>query len=152
MTDADPKLEKIELVPIEEIAMGCESYGIRIETNFGVFENFANLPVVVGHGDYERCTELSSCSRYYRIKGAFTTWILDIQNQSISVYETTIRTEGNEWSEEQAIFGQQRHHISGFGRHYYLQFPFVGKNEFDNVYQDFTTFRIKQIGEATRAL
>jgi hypothetical protein len=152
MIDTNLRIEKIELVTRGEIAMGSDSYGIRIETNSGNFDNFTKLPVLVGHDDYEGCTEVSTCNRYFLITGAFTTWILDIKDQAISVYKTTIRTEDAEWSEEQAIFGKHRHHISSFDRHYYLQFPFVDKDKFEAVYQNYTTLRIRQIYEATHAL
>jgi hypothetical protein len=150
--EADSEIESIELVPIQEVAMGCESYGIRIRTRFGNIENFSNLPVVVGHDDHSKCTEISSCKQYLCIRGAFTTWIVDLKSQTISVYKTTIRTQGNEWSEEQAVFGKIRHHISSFNRHYYLQFPFVEKSKFENVYKKYEALREKQIEEASNAL
>jgi len=152
MPDTESIVESIELVPIHEVAMGCESYGIRIKTKNGDFDNFSNLPVIVGHDDPARCTEESSCGKYYRVSGAFTTWILDLQNQSICVYKTTIRTPEYEWSEEQAIYGKDRLHISTFTRHYYLQFPFVGKTEFEEFYNKYVSMRIKQITQAANAL
>lgn len=148
---AEPRIKKIEFVPMGEIAMGCEAHGIRIETEYGNFENLARVPVLVGRQDPDGCTELSSCKRYLRVHGAFTTWILDIESQSISVYRTTIRTPDREWSEEQAIYGKQRVHLRGFKQHYHLQFPFVAKADFDSIYQQYEELRQRQIKEASDA-
>ncbi len=75
-----------------------------------------------------------------------------MKNQTVSVYKTTIKTENNEWSEEQAIYGRDKTHLNGFNRHYYLQFPFVKKDEFESVYESYKILRQHQIEEAACAL
>lgn len=76
--------------------MGCDAYGISIKTNFGDFDIFKDVPIFIGHTDYLKCIEQSKCSRYLCLKGAFGTYILDIKDQSISVYKTTLRGANNE--------------------------------------------------------
>ena len=144
--------EKIEIIPLGEIRMGCDAYGIVIKTNSGNFDIFKKTPIMIGHTDHSRCIEESKCNDYLLVKGEFGTYILDIKNQSISVYKATIRTFNNEWSEEQAIYGKERTHINGFDRHYYLQFPFVKKELFPEVFAKYEALRARQIEEAVNAL
>ena len=142
----------VELKPLGEIRMGCEAYGIVIKTKKGIFDTFSNIPVLVGTEDYSECLEQSSCMQYVLLYGAFGTYILDIENQAVSAYKTTVRTLKGEWSEEQAIFGSEKKHINGFSRHIYLQFPFVSKNEFLTVLKKYESFREQQIEEAVNAI
>lgn len=86
------------------------------------------------------------------VKGSFGTYILDIKEQSISIYRTTIRGKNNEWSEEQAIFGKDKTHIKGFSQTYYLQFPFVRQSQFNEVFSKFESLRKQQIETAVNAL
>lgn len=103
--------------PLGEIAMGAEAYGVTIKTNYGDFDLFAETPVLVGSDDARSRLEISKCGNYAKLEGAFSTWVLDIRNHSVSVLKATIRTENDEWCEEQAIFGSSRAHLNGFKRH-----------------------------------
>lgn len=132
--------------------MGCDAYGVIIKTNFGDFYIFRDAPILIGHTDYSKCIEQSTCTRYLLLRGAFGTYILDIKDQSISVYKATIRGSNNEWSEEQAIFGKDKNHINGFSRNYYLQFPFVQQQLFHEIFGKYETLRIQQINSAVNAL
>ena len=145
-------LEQVELNPLGEIRMGCNAYGLQIKTNFGDFELFKDVPILIGHTDYSKCIEQSECQRYLLLRGGFGIYILDIKDQSISIYKLTIRGENNELSEENPIFGKEKQHISGFSKSYFLQFPFVKKTEFNNVLSKFETLRKKQINELVNAL
>lgn len=145
-------LEDVELNPLGEIRMGCDAYGITIKTNFGDFYIFKDVPILIGHTDSSKCIEQSECKRYIALEGAFGTYILDIKDQSVSVYRTTIRGSNNEWSEEQAIFGKDKTHINGFSCHYYLQFPFVRQQSFYEMLNKYEALRKKQIEVAVNAL
>jgi hypothetical protein len=145
-------VEKIELIPLGEIRMGCDAYGVVINTNFGCFDIFADVPVLIGHTETSRCITQSSCKRYILIEGEFGTYFLDIKDQTISIYKTTIRGVSNTWSEEQAIYGCEQIHIKGFSKTYYLQFPFVKQSEFNLVKKKFESMRKQQIREAVNAM
>lgn len=145
-------LVEIELNLLGEIRMGCDAYGVVIKTNFGCFEIFKDIPVLIGHTDHSKCISQSECKRYLLVKGGFGTYILDIKEQSISIYKTTIRGKNNEWSEEQAIFGKDKTHIKGFDQTYYLQFPFVRQAQFNEVFSKFECLRKRQIEAAVNAL
>ena len=101
-------LERVKLNPLGEVRMGCDAYGVIIETSFGCFDIFKEVPILIGHEDYTKHIEQSACHRYLSLRGEFGIYILDIKDQSISVYQTTIRGITNEWSKEQAIFGQEK--------------------------------------------
>ena len=145
-------VEDIELNPLGEIRMGCDAYGVVIKTNFGVFDLFKETPILIGNTDHSRVIIHSKCHRYLLLKGSFGTYILDIKDQAISIYKTTIRGAGSEWSEEQAIFGKGKTHIKGFNQTYYLQFPFVRQEQFNEVLSKYESLRKKQIEEAVNAL
>ena len=150
--DAEPKIEDTEIHPLGEIRMGCEAFGVTIKTNYGEFDFLSLIPVAVGKENVRDRLEISSCGRYLKVEGEFATWVLDIRNQSISIYRATIRTENNEWSEEQVIYGNERTHISGFKRHIHLQVPFVEKASFEKIYRNYESLRQNQIIEAASAL
>lgn len=145
-------VQDVELNSLGEFRMGCEAYGITINTNFGDIETFKDVPIMIGQTDYSRVIEQSSCKRYLLIIGAFATYILDIKEQTISVYRATVRGVNNEWCEENPIYGKETHHVNGLSRHYYLQFPFVKKEHFHQVFGAYTALRKRQIEEATAAL
>ena len=152
MMKRDAIIENIQIHPMGEIRTGCEAFGITISTNFGVIDVFADSHVLVGHTDRSKCIEQSNCSRYLLLRTAFDTFIIDIKDQAISVYKTTIWGKGNEWTEEQAIYGNEKTHVSGFSRNYYLQFPFVRKAHFKQTFNNFKQMRIEQIATAVAAL
>ena len=145
-------LEGVKLNPLGEVRMGCDAYGVIIETSFGRFDIFKEVPILIGHEDYTKHIEQSACHRYLLLRGEFGIYILDIKDQSISVYQTTIRGVTNEWSKEQAIFGQKKSHINGFSRAYYLQFPFVRQSAFYEVLGKYEALRKQQIEIAINAL
>jgi len=127
----------IELNPLGEIRMGCDGYGVVIKSNFGNIDIFKTVPILIGHSDHSKCIEHSSCKKYLLLKGEFGTYILNIKEQSISIYKITVRGLNNEWSEEQAIFGSEKKHINSFSSHYYLQFPFIHQKSFHDVVEKY---------------
>lgn len=145
-------VESIELTPLGEIRMGCDAYGLIINTNFGRFDVFSDIPVIVGYTDHTKCVIQSSCKRYILVQGESDTYILDIKDQTVSLYKTTIRGDGNTWSEEQAIYGSERAHIKGFPKTYYLQFPFVKQSQFSQFKTKFDNLRKQQIKDAVNAI
>src|SRR5690606_24538945 len=114
-------VEEIELNPLGEIRMGCDAYGVMIKTNFGCFDIFKDIPVLIGHADHSKCISQSECKRYLLVKACIGTYILDVKEQSISIYKTTFRGKNNECCEELAIFAKEKTHIQGFSQTYYLQ-------------------------------
>ena len=132
--------------------MGCDAYGVVIKTNFGDFDIFKDTPILIGHTDHSKCIEKSECNRYLLLKGEFGKYIIDIKDQSISVYRITIRGINNEWSEEQAIYGKDKCHIKGFSHHYYLQYPFVRQASFYEVLGKYEALRKQQIEAAVNSL
>jgi len=148
----EPILESVIVVPLGEIRMGCDAYGLIINTNFGNFEQFAKTPILVGTDDYSNCIQHSSCRKYILIRGEFHVYILNLIDQTISVYKATIRGESGVWSEEQAIYGKEKYHINSFSRHYYLQFPFVHKQQFYSVLAKYEALRKEQINVALNAM
>ena len=147
-------LKTVELYPLGEAAMGCPSYGMTINTNFGSIDCFKEIRIVIGSENYRKQIEQSACSRYLRLWSDFGTYIIDIKDQSISVFQITVRGDDGEWSEEQAVFGSQTEHVKGFSdrRTYYLQFPFVRKDKFLEVLTEYTELRKKQMAEARNAI
>lgn len=147
-------IEKVELYPLGEIAMGCPSYGLIINTNFGQVDVFREIPIVIGSENYRQQIDQSTCSRYLSISSDFGIYILDIKDQSISIFKITIRSNDGAWSEEQAIYGSNEEHIKGFShnKQYFLQFPFVRKNKFLEILNDYKTMRQKQIAVAKNAI
>ena len=145
-------VEEVELKPLGEFRMGCDAYGIIIKTNFGHIETFKDVPIMIGQTDSSKCIEQSACTRYLSIKGAFSTYIVDIKDQAISIYRTTMRGLNNELCDENPIYGTETHHIKGLRRHYYLQFPFVGKDRFFQIFADYEVIRRRQIKELRDAL
>src|SRR5690554_5565462 len=77
---------------------------------------------------------------------------MDIKDQTISVYRATVRGVNNEWCDENPIYGKETRHVQGFSRHYHLQFPFVRKDRFHQVFGDYEALRRRQIQELTDAL
>lgn len=146
-------VDDIELIPLGEIRMGCDAYGVLIKTNFGEIDVFQDTPILVGQTDPAKVIEQSSCNRYVLIKGAFATYMVDIKDQSISVYRATVRGPNNEWCDENPVYGAESHHVKGFSRHYHLQFPFVHNDRFHQVFDEYEALRCRQIAAATsRAL
>ena len=131
--------------------MGCEAYGLIINTNFGSFEQFSKTPILIGSENYSRCIEHSSCKNYILIRGEFHVYILNLMEQTISIYKATIRGVENTWSEEQAIYGNKKYHIGSFSRQYYLQFPFVHKEKFLSFLGKYEALRREQISAAVNA-
>jgi len=142
-------VEHIELIPLGEFRMGCDAYGIAIRTNFGELDVFRNIPIMIGQTDHTKVIEQSSCNDYLLIRGAFATFMINIKDQTISVFRATARGLNNEWSDENPIYGKNTHHIRGFSRHYHLQFPFVKKDHFHQVFDDYKALRARQIQEAS---
>lgn len=143
-----PQSISFDINPLGEFRMGCEAFGLTINTPYGHFELFKEMPILINTTHYNNAVELSTCQRYLLLHGAFDLFILDLQEQRVSVYRVTIRTPEGRWSEEQAIYGDETMHLNGFSRHYYLQFPFVEQSHFLAVFNQFKAMRIQQIQQA----
>jgi len=68
-------LKKVVLNPLGEIRMGCDAYGVIIETNFGDFDIFKDVPIIIWGTDYSRHIEQSKCKRYLLLMSDFGTYI-----------------------------------------------------------------------------
>ncbi|KJQ84363.1 MULTISPECIES: hypothetical protein [unclassified Vibrio] len=145
------EVEKIEFVSLGEFRMGCEGYGLIISTTHGAIDIFKDEIISVNSQDPERVVMHSKCGDYLLINGEFDQYIVDIRELRISVYRTTIRTNGI-WSEEIAVFGKEKTHINGFSRHYYVQFPFVIQQDFKKTLSHYKSLREQQLLEMESAL
>ncbi|MCZ4371292.1 hypothetical protein O4H50_05765 [Vibrio diazotrophicus] len=144
-------VENIEFVPLGEIRMGCEGYGLIIYTVHGVIDVFKDEIISVNSQDSERVVMLSKCGEFLMVNGEFGQYIVNIREQRISVYRITIRS-NSIWSEEIAVFGKEKTHINGFSRHYYLQFPFIIQQDFQKTLSRYKSLRERQLLEMESAL
>ena len=155
------RLPKYEIMSLGEFRMGCEAYGLRIRTGYGIFDFMIDMPVLIGSDNWQKVIEESCCGEYIKVDGAFDTFILKCSELRASVYKTTINTsviddrdwgEGGEWTVENVIYGSQRQHINTFKNHIYLQFPFVDQGIVNKMLGDYKALRVKQIAEAVACI
>ena len=143
---------KVEINGLGEIRMGAEAFGLKVITETGEFNSLWDEPVLVGDDDYSKVIEKSNDGNALCINGQFATYILNLKENTISLYKVTVRGSNNEWSEETPIFGPDKTHISGFKKHYYIQFPFVKDIELHTYVSKYVQLRQTQIEEAVNAL
>ncbi len=143
---------KVDLNGLGEIRMGAEAFGLRVTTEVGEFNCLWDEPVLVGDDDYSKVIEKSNDGYTLCINGQFATYILNLKENTIALYKVTVRGKNNEWSEETPIFGSEKTHLSGFKKHYYIQFPFVKDNELNEYVSKYVQLRQAQIEEAVNAL
>lgn len=140
--------------------MGCTAYGLLVRTSQGEFRAMETTPVLVGCDDLSQALELSTCGRYLIVHGSFSTYVLHLEEISISLFKSVIRERIHAphedftiWSEENPIYGRDSFHLDGTtGKHYFLQFPFVRDKEFNKVFGNYHSLRVKQILEARKAI
>lgn len=142
----------VELNGLGEIRMGAEAFGLKITTDIGEFNCLWDEPVLVGNDDYSKFIEKSSDGSLLCVSGQFATYILNLKENTLSLYKVTVRGKNNEWSEETPIFGSEKTHISGFKKHYYIQFPFVKDGDLNAHLSKYIQLRQSQIEEAANAL
>jgi len=148
-------------VGLGEFRMGCDAYGLVVSSARGTFRALEAAPVFVGNEDTDKALELSTCDRYLIVGGAFATYVLDLEDTSISLFKVTIRKrirsenpyeDFSVWSEENPIYQKHNLHLNGkSGRHYFLQFPFVRDEDFNASFDIYHALRVRQILEARKA-
>lgn len=141
------KATKFKTVNHGEFRMCAEAIGLEILINDKWIKCLSDDLVFVNVDDksVDSHVEYSDDEKYMIIHGKFDTFILDTEDEKISLYRITVR-EVPIWSEEIAIMGDsQRHFDSCSGKHYYIQFPFVSYDDFSSIRNSYVTERIKQI-------
>src|SRR5258708_1364961 len=102
---------QIQLVPLGEFRMGAEGFGVRVYADSGNVEClsdeivFSKPPEAVTSNWHEAFLDSSFDGIFLIIRGIFTTFVLNLENLSLSLFKDTIRTEDGVWCEETAIFG-----------------------------------------------
>jgi hypothetical protein len=146
---------RFTIIPLGEFRMGTEGFGVQIQTPDGRIESLANEIVFhrPGHADeesgwHEHFLDSSADGRFLIIEGAFSTFVVDLEELTLSLYKDTIRSIDKIWSEETPIYGEDTFHINGKRRHYYLQFPFIEDPDFPRHRSAYHALRLRQISEA----
>jgi len=135
-----------------EFRMGAEGFGITL-----IFDDqrcdilsktivFCNVTqeTVKGYFVY------SADRKHVIIKGIFDTYVINVPNREIALFRITVH-DSDVWSDESAIWGSNRRHVSGAdGSHYYVQFPFVPFESFEAFRHKYETMRRQQISELTK--
>jgi hypothetical protein len=82
------------------------------------------------------------------LESNFATYVIDLEELTISLFHATIRGEDGIWCEETPVLGMASRHVTGkSGKHYYIQFPFVADSDFNIVWADYYRRRLTQIRE-----
>ena len=142
-----------EITDLGEFRMGCEGHGIVFVIDGTRYDALAKQ-IVFCNVTRESVSEYLCYSRdrrYLIAKGIFDTYVIDLSERLISLYKVTVR-DSEIWSEETAVWGAKRTHVSGEdGNHYYIQFPFVPFSDFMSLRQNYTFKRIAQLRDQTNA-
>lgn len=134
-----------------EIRMGADAYGISIDCEGKAIKCLWETPVIVTAGDPTIDSEESSDGNYLIVKGAFATYLFDLTEMTISMFKATIRGRDGIWTEENPILGTEVRHFNGTsGKHYYVQYPFLGDFEFNRVWKRYEEKRLEQLHQLRR--
>jgi hypothetical protein len=134
--------------------MGVEGYGASIIAKGKSIRCFEKEIVFAKPRDakssdwWEEFVEFAAEQRFLLLHGVFSTYVVDVENCSISLFKDTIRAPEGIWCEETPIFGSDTCHVSGTRRHYYLQFPFLSEADFVAQRSIYHELRRQQIKEA----
>lgn len=142
----------VAAMPLGEIHMGSEAWGLSIAGKQSTFTALSNHPVLVGSANWTDRVMHSRCGDYLIVEGAFFTFVLSLGHQTLSLYKATLRDDTGTWCEETPIFGEETQHLNGAnGKHYYVQFPFIPDEEFWPVFRTYEQLRLAQIAHLRRA-
>ncbi len=141
----------ITAMPLGEIRMGCEAWGLSIAGKQTAFSALSNHSVLVGSADWSDRVVHSRCGDYLIVEGVFFTFVLSLGHQTLSLYKATLRDDTGTWCEETPIFGKDTLHLNGTnGKHYYVQFPFIPDEKFWPVFRAYEQLRLAQIAHLRR--
>jgi hypothetical protein len=139
----------VNTVPLGEIRMGCEAWGLSIRVNDFEFTAIKSEPVLVNTGDWSRRVQESRCGQYLIVEAQFFTFVLNIEEKTVSLFRATIRGPNSIWCEETPIYKSDSCHVDRVdGRHCYLQFPFVPDSAFWDTFRIYEKLRLAQIQHA----
>jgi hypothetical protein len=128
--------------------MGVCGHGLSVICRNGRFSALRDV-IVFASSDPDSppvATDLSTDDRYLVVNGEFATYVFDLDEMKISLYRATVHGDEGVWCEENPIQGKEVAHFNTqSGRHYYIQFPFVGDAEFNNVWSQYLAKRLVQI-------
>lgn len=133
-----------------EFRMGTNGFGITIinkDVTINVFDKEIIFASAEKKINIENYIDYSNDSKYLIIEGAFFTYIIDLIDNTISIYQCTIKDANGAWSEEIPIMGNNKTHINTKKRHYYIQYPFFTQSEFTNKWNYYKWKRLEQINE-----
>lgn len=140
---------KIETNCLGEFRMGVNGHGLSVMCRKGRFSALRSV-IVLASSDPDSppvSTDLSTDGRYLVVNGDFATYVFDLDEIKISLYRATVRGAEGVWCEENPIQGREVTHFNvQSGRHYYIQFPFIGDAEFNDAWSRYLAKRLVQIG------
>jgi hypothetical protein len=145
---------QITAVPLGEFRMGVEGFGANIIVKSKPIRCLEKEIVFVkprsaaSSNWYEEFVEFSEDGRFLLLHGEFSTFVIDIECGTLSLFKDTIRSPDGIWCEEISILGRDTCHVSGTRRHYYLQFPFWSDSDFIKRRGIYHELRLRQIEEA----
>lgn len=145
---------QITPVPLGEFRMGVEGFGAGIIAKskpIGCLKKEIVFvkPWIAGSSNwYEEFVEFSPDGRFLILHGEFSTFVIDIEGGTLSLFKDTIRSSDGIWCEETSILGRDICHVNGTRRHYYLQFPFLSEADFTKQRGIYHELRLRQIEEA----
>jgi hypothetical protein len=142
----------VKPLPLGEIRMGCEAWGLSVDGGGWGFSALCAHPVLVGSADWEERTHQSLCGKFLVVEGAFFTFVLSLEDQTLSLYKATVRDNNGTWCEETPIYREDTRHLDGQnGKHYYIQFPFFPDEKFWEEFRAYEKLRLAQIEHARHA-
>ncbi|MFZ3320755.1 MAG: hypothetical protein WA190_00175 [Usitatibacter sp.] len=134
-----------------EFHMGAVGHGISVTCPKGRFMALWSTIVLVTSDNFDPPkvpTDLSTDSRFLVIAGEFASYVLDLEAVAISLYRATVRDSEGIWCDETPISGNDVVHFNGkSGKHYYVQFPFIGEPKFNEYWAAYEKRRLGQIRE-----
>ena len=145
---------QITVVPLGEFRMGVEGFGVSVIVKSKAIKClekeivFAKPRNATSSNWYEELVEFSTDRRFLLIIGEFSTFAINIEDGTLSLFKDTIRSSDGIWCEETPILGTDICHVSGTRRHYYLQFPFLNDSDFIAQRGMYHELRLRQIKQA----
>jgi hypothetical protein len=139
---------KYTIIPLGEIRMGSEAFGLSISLDGKEYDVLTKANVFLSLNEKQIAEKIIECRDgiHTVIEGYFATYVINENKKQMSLYRATVRSQDGIWCEETPIFGNEIEHIDGKnGKHYYIQFPFVEIAHFNTKWSEYEAIRIQQI-------
>ncbi|MEM9417670.1 MAG: hypothetical protein AAGA25_01275 [Planctomycetota bacterium] len=152
-----PKNYEIQIVNNGEYRMGSFIFGVIVKSQSGWIKTLSGTMVAMTGGeDPNLRLQESDDDRYLLIEGIWATYVIDLQESTVSIYDIQInhhRVSGvgadkhNIWTKECAILGADSRRITAKDKKFYfVQFPFCGPDDdFHGLVKKYEQMRIEQI-------